>query len=57
MLFTTVFLHPQSGTLKAAAADDEVYTFGDFEYAESYGSLCITAYTGTSKSVSIPNTI
>ncbi len=54
------FVFPMQNTGTASvytAAADDTFTYGDFECKEMYSSMYITAYTGTSRSVTIPNTI
>lgn len=57
MLFASVLPQLPYDDMNVSAAYDDVYTYGDFEYKDMYGSIYITAYTGTNKFVTIPNTI
>ena len=57
MLFASVLPQIPYDVLNVSAAYDDIYTYGNFEYKDMYGSIYITAYTGTNRSVTIPNTI
>ena len=45
MLFASVLPQLPYDDMNVSAAYDDVYTYGDFEYKDMYGSIYITAYS------------